>query len=220
MEPRTTASTVTALTHVRVLDGERLREPATVVIDGPLIGTDPAGARVVGCQGATLLPGLIDAHVHVRDAETLDRLADHGVTTALDMGGWPPALLDSLRDLPGTAALLRGAGPGRRARQPPVTHAALPREQPARRARGRAGLRRRAGGAGRGLRQDHRRGAGSTRGALPGRWRSWSAPPAGGGCARRPSPPPRPPSPPPAGPGWTRSPMCRWTRSCPARRPN
>ncbi|MEU0144141.1 hypothetical protein ABZ203_30735, partial [Streptomyces albidoflavus] len=163
MEPRTTASTVTALTHVRVLDGERLREPATVVIDGPLIGTDPAGARVVGCQGATLLPGLIDAHVHVRDAETLDRLADHGVTTALDMGGWPPALLDSLRDLPGTAALLRGAGPGRRARQPPVTHAALPREQPARRARGRAGLRRRAGGAGRGLRQDHRGGAGSTR---------------------------------------------------------
>ncbi|MEU0066150.1 amidohydrolase, partial [Streptomyces albidoflavus] len=73
MEPRTTASTVTALTHVRVLDGERLREPATVVIDGPLIGTDPAGARVVGCQGATLLPGLIDAHVHVRDAEALDR---------------------------------------------------------------------------------------------------------------------------------------------------
>ncbi|MFF4610186.1 amidohydrolase family protein [Streptomyces albidoflavus] len=106
-----TASTATALTHVRVFDGERLREPGTVVIDGPLIGTDPAGARVVDCQGATLLPGLIDAHVHVRDAGTLDRLADHGVTTALDMGGWPPALLDSLRGLPGTTALLRAGAP-------------------------------------------------------------------------------------------------------------
>ncbi|MFC7471732.1 hypothetical protein ACFQVA_35750 [Actinomadura keratinilytica] len=174
----------------------------------------------MGCQGATLLPGLIDAHVHVRDAQALDRLADHGVTTALDMGGWPPALLDSLRDLPGTTALLRGAGPGRRARQPPVTHAALPREQPARRARGRAGLRRRAGEQG----VDYVKITAEVPGApgrSPGRrWRPWSAPPAGGGCARWPSPPPRPPSPPPAGPGWTRSPMCRWTRSCPARRPN
>lgn len=106
-----TASTATALTHVRVFDGERLREPGTVVIDGPLIGTDPAGARVVDCQGATLLPGLIDAHVHVRDAGTLDLLAGHGVTTALDMGGWPPALLDSPRDLPGTTALLRAGAP-------------------------------------------------------------------------------------------------------------
>jgi hypothetical protein len=32
-----------ALTNVRVFDGERLLEPATVVIDGDRIGSDPAG---------------------------------------------------------------------------------------------------------------------------------------------------------------------------------
>ena len=32
-----------------------------------------------------LLPGLIDAHVHLRDRDTLRRLAGFGVTTALDM---------------------------------------------------------------------------------------------------------------------------------------
>lgn len=106
-----TASTATALTHVRVFDGERLREPGTVVIDGPLIGTDPAGARVVDCRGAALLPGLIDAHVHVRDAvdpgparrPRRDHRPGHGRPA--------PALLDSLRGLPGTTALLRAGAP-------------------------------------------------------------------------------------------------------------
>ncbi|MFC7471733.1 hypothetical protein ACFQVA_35755 [Actinomadura keratinilytica] len=57
MEPRTTASTVTALTHVRVLDGERLREPATVVIDGPLIGTDPAAPGSWAARAPPCSPG-------------------------------------------------------------------------------------------------------------------------------------------------------------------
>ncbi len=37
-----------ALTNVRVFDGERLLEPATVVIDGDRIGDDQAGARTLG----------------------------------------------------------------------------------------------------------------------------------------------------------------------------
>lgn len=55
----------TALTGVRVFDGERLTEPHMVVIDGAVIGSDPAGAREIDAAGAVLLPGLIDAHLHL-----------------------------------------------------------------------------------------------------------------------------------------------------------
>lgn len=87
----------TALTNVRVFDGTGLSEPVTVVIDGAVIGTDPSGADAIDAAGAVLLPGLIDAHIHLHAAETLDQLCAYGVTTALDMATWPPAKLDSLR---------------------------------------------------------------------------------------------------------------------------
>ncbi|WP_405484562.1 amidohydrolase family protein [Nocardia sp. NBC_00511] len=78
-----------ALDHVRVFDGLRLTEPTTVVIDGPTIGSDATGARHIDGGGAILLPGLIDAHVHLEDGDVLTRFAEHGVTTALDMGCEP-----------------------------------------------------------------------------------------------------------------------------------
>src|SRR5580693_6967642 len=70
-----------ALTNVRVFDGERLLEPATVVIDGDRIGSDPAGATTWEGDGRVLLPGLIDCHIHLTDSSTLAALARQGVTT-------------------------------------------------------------------------------------------------------------------------------------------
>ena len=99
----------TALTNVRVFDGQQLRPPATVVIEADRIGADPAGATVLDGDGGVLLPGLIDAHVHVRDRGTLERLARFGVTTVLDMANPSPALVNSLRGVPGLTAL-RSAG--------------------------------------------------------------------------------------------------------------
>jgi imidazolonepropionase-like amidohydrolase len=90
-----------ALTNVRVFDGERLGEPATVVIDGDRIGDDQAGARTQDGGGGVLLPGLIDCHIHLTDDATLSTLARHGVTTALDMGTEPPELVASLRNRSG-----------------------------------------------------------------------------------------------------------------------
>ncbi|HEY0932388.1 MAG TPA: amidohydrolase family protein [Trebonia sp.] len=90
-----------ALTNVRVFDGERLLDPATVVIDGRHIGDDPAGARTQDASGGVLLPGLIDCHIHLTDEATLAALARHGVTTALDMGTEPPELVAALRGRPG-----------------------------------------------------------------------------------------------------------------------
>src|SRR5271156_238544 len=98
-----------ALTNVRVFDGRELRGPTTVIIEGGFVGRDSAGARITDAGGATLLPGLIDAHVHLLNEEHLQQLADFGVTTALDMGAWPPSMVDSLRRRTGMADI-RSAG--------------------------------------------------------------------------------------------------------------
>ncbi|MCJ1247083.1 hypothetical protein MMC30_004294 [Trapelia coarctata] len=93
------ASTKIALTNVRVFDGACMREPSTVVIEGNVIGDDATGATEVDGHGAFLLPGLIDAHIHLNGVKSLEQLLRHGVTTGLDMASWPPARVDALRGL-------------------------------------------------------------------------------------------------------------------------
>jgi len=106
---RTARSEKIALTNARVFDGRELHGPATVVIEGGIVGDNSAGARIIDAGGATLLPGLIDAHVHLLTEGHLQQLADSGVTTALDMGAWPPSMVDSLRNRTGMADM-RSAG--------------------------------------------------------------------------------------------------------------
>jgi imidazolonepropionase-like amidohydrolase len=84
---------ITAITNVRVFDGERVLDNTTVEINGVHIqtvgGVVPAGATVVNGHGGTLMPGLIDSHVHTNIAGLSDALK-FGVTTELDMQGhWP-----------------------------------------------------------------------------------------------------------------------------------
>jgi imidazolonepropionase-like amidohydrolase len=81
---------VIVIRNVRVFDGERMWPVATVRIRNGLIdaiGTDatvPNGAQIVEGMGRTLLPGLIDAHVHSWGDARKDALR-FGVTTELDM---------------------------------------------------------------------------------------------------------------------------------------
>ena len=80
----------TAITNVRLFDGEQVIEQATLLLaDGRVqaAGRDvavPAGAQVVDGRGRTALPGLVDAHVHVFGPAREDALR-FGVTTLLDM---------------------------------------------------------------------------------------------------------------------------------------
>jgi len=89
-----------------VVEGERINE----ILPGEP-GTLPSGARVVDCQGRTLLPGLIDAHVHVGSVDAtfteqqrvnftsvlviktiklIKECLDQGFTTVRDAGGADP----------------------------------------------------------------------------------------------------------------------------------
>ncbi|MEV0281230.1 amidohydrolase family protein [Streptomyces sp. NPDC050610] len=81
---------LTAITGARVFDGEKALGVQTVVIDGARIvrvgGEVPDGCVTVDGSGATLLPGLIDAHVHSFPG-SLALALRFGVTTELEMQG-------------------------------------------------------------------------------------------------------------------------------------
>lgn len=105
--------------NMRVFDGHEVIEDATVVVrDGRIadLGPDidtPGGAEVVDGTGHTLLPGLIDSHVHAFGNARADALR-FGVTAELDMFSPPAGLPEAKRRRqtlePGNRADLFSAG--------------------------------------------------------------------------------------------------------------
>jgi imidazolonepropionase-like amidohydrolase len=81
---------ITAISNVRIFDGESVLNDNTVILKGADIqsvgGEAPAGATVIDAHGATLMPGLIDSHVHT-DMNGLQDALKFGVTTELEMQG-------------------------------------------------------------------------------------------------------------------------------------
>lgn len=85
---------VIAFTGASVLDPDAsgvLADATVVVRDGRIIsveagGAAPPGARVIALGGRYLVPGLIDAHVHIGDVAAARRALLSGVTTARSMG--------------------------------------------------------------------------------------------------------------------------------------
>ena len=86
-----------AIKNVRVFDGHGFGEPSTITIDGGVIVGDGDGAEEVDCHGGFLLPGFIDAHIHLQDENDLRQMAKYGITTGLDMATWPASKLKALR---------------------------------------------------------------------------------------------------------------------------
>lgn len=77
--------------NVRLFDGDRLVPKTNVVIERGRVtavglkAKIPARAEVVDGTGKTLLPGLIDAHVHIITVEALRQSLVFGVTAVIDM---------------------------------------------------------------------------------------------------------------------------------------
>jgi len=69
MNHKVTMNRITAITNVRIFDGECVLNDTTVVINGAHIqsvgGVAPTEATVIDGRGATLMPSLIDAHVFI-----------------------------------------------------------------------------------------------------------------------------------------------------------
>ncbi|HCD43139.1 MAG TPA: hypothetical protein DEQ64_05290 [Lachnoclostridium sp.] len=92
MNQKSEKDQITAITNVRIFDGERVIDKKSVVIIGAKIqavgGKVPIGATVIDGHGATLMLGLIDSHVHT-DMNGLSDALKFGVTTELEMmGSW------------------------------------------------------------------------------------------------------------------------------------
>jgi len=89
---------ITAFTHVNIVDvndSERLLLDYTVLIDGrEIVEVAPADlvsvpdhATVIDSTDRYLIPGLTDAHVHIKDEDELLLYVAAGVTTVRDMWG-------------------------------------------------------------------------------------------------------------------------------------
>jgi len=93
---------------VLIIQGER------IVAVGPHSSIDiPEGAQIIDVQGATILPGFFNAHVHgAYNEEKLAAWAQEGVTTVRDLGAyqWPPsqALIDRIEKDNRYARLISG----------------------------------------------------------------------------------------------------------------
>ncbi len=108
-------------TSIRVFDGEKVLENQTVVVQGSrftLVDSTgkwmvPSNGRVIRGEGKTLLPGFIDAHVHLEFYDP-KRVLKGGITTARDTG-WPAEkifpLAERLAANPRGGPFLLAAGP-------------------------------------------------------------------------------------------------------------
>ncbi|MDO4918909.1 amidohydrolase family protein [Kocuria sp.] len=85
--------------------------PLDVVIEGETIaavreaGTAASG-DVLDATGLVVSPGLIDTHVHLLEEKELSQLTDAGVTTCVELGTQPDALVERLRAAPGVTSVV------------------------------------------------------------------------------------------------------------------
>jgi hypothetical protein len=111
------AGSILAVTHVTVIDatGAPTRPDMTVLINDREIAvvggfssvSIPRNAQIIDANGKFLIPGLVDAHLHLTDAGEpngsreffLPLLLANGITTVRDMGGYLESLVPLRRDI-------------------------------------------------------------------------------------------------------------------------
>lgn len=90
MKQKSEKNSITVIKNVQIFDGEKIINDRILVISGSEIqaigGEIPIGAEIIDGHRGTLMPGLIDSHVHT-DMSGLRDALKFGVTTELEMMG-------------------------------------------------------------------------------------------------------------------------------------
>ncbi|OCZ52681.1 MULTISPECIES: amidohydrolase family protein [Dehalobacter] len=94
------------ITNVQIFDGIKLTNHKSVVIENGFISHKTKGDTVINGEGGTLLPGLIDAHVHMEALNDLENGVKYGVTSMLDMAAHSTEFINSLKKRPGFSDIL------------------------------------------------------------------------------------------------------------------
>ncbi|PMD48238.1 hypothetical protein L207DRAFT_574917 [Hyaloscypha variabilis F] len=102
----------TFIQNVRIFDGHVITPPTSLYIDGEVISkpfkiTPSTNVRYINAGNRIMIPGLIDAHIHIPDIEGQENITSWGVTTAMNMACWNYTLCSYQRTYPQTS---EGAG--------------------------------------------------------------------------------------------------------------
>ncbi len=91
--------------NVRLFDGDAVHTNATVIIDDGIVRTIDTsaptaftGSNVIDGSGSTVVPGLINAHVHLKNFEQAEEAVQDGVLTLINMAGLDFPFQDAMRD--------------------------------------------------------------------------------------------------------------------------
>ena len=95
----------TAITNAKIFNGTNILRTGTVVFEDGLITDKTSGEINIDGTGCTLLPGLIDSHVHLDSLHDLEAAALCGVTTMLDMATRSATAFNALRNHPGLPSI-------------------------------------------------------------------------------------------------------------------
>ena len=96
----------TAIRNANIFNGTDILGSGTVVFEDGLITDKTRGDIIIDGTGCTLLPGLIDSHIHLDSLLDLEAAAQCGVTTMLDMASRSAVTVNALRNRPGLTSIL------------------------------------------------------------------------------------------------------------------
>ncbi len=91
--------------NARVFDGDVVHNNATIIIDEGIVrtihtgdATAFSGENVIDGSGSTVVPGLINAHVHLKNFEQAEEAVLDGVLTLIDMAGLDFPFQNAMRE--------------------------------------------------------------------------------------------------------------------------
>ncbi len=96
----------TIIKNVKIFDGEKFIDKDTLAIKNGIICEKTAGGFVVDGTGCTLIPGLIDSHVHISNEDHLKDAAKAGITTIFEMANKSVCLICDLRNKKGLTNII------------------------------------------------------------------------------------------------------------------